>query len=260
MPASLPLTTTRVQIAKTSRPAAGGVGTVEITETISNVPAAQGNLNVPSVWSLSVELQTCTIVFLDVTGDFAQAQFLAIHRITNEWTAPVLVETENYKVLLGPSRSVDVSSAQVSISVPQGVAIDDAAPPNGTYFLLCCSIAVAQASPTRLTSGSAESKDPAMKASNGGVGGGGGAGGGVPGAPGPKPGPDSDLDKVKALEAESARIREKLKIARAHGQADAAAHVEGLLGLVEKHIGEAAIAAARREIEQLGRDALILAG
>jgi hypothetical protein len=63
---------------------------------------------------------------------------------------------------------------------------------------------------------------------------------------------------VKALEAEAARIREKLKIARAHGQAEAAGQAEGLLALVEKHIGEAAVAAARREIEQLGRDALIL--
>jgi hypothetical protein len=99
-------------------------------------------------------------------------------------------------------------------------------------------------------------KTPSGGGGGGGNGGGGGGGGNGGGNPQPKPdSPPSDLDALKKLQAEAKAIRDKLAIARQYGQAHAADHEEQLLGLVERHIGEAAIALAKKEIEQLGKDA-----
>lgn len=126
----------------------GKKSTKDITATTA---PAQTNQYEHADWRLSSALPSATIAFFDVAGSYAQAIFLGIHRITNEWNQDVIVETEHFKTRVGPSRSIDVSSAQVTISAPPGVGIDDANPPHGTYMLLCCSIAVAQASAAKLT-------------------------------------------------------------------------------------------------------------
>jgi len=228
--------------------------------TTATTAPAQTNQYEHADWLLSRALPSATIAFFDVAGNYAQALFLGIHRITNESGQDVIVETEHSKTRVGPSRSIDVSSAQVTISVPPGLVIDDSKPPHGTYQLLCCSIAVAQASAARLSG--TDTPAPSLKTPSGGGGGGGGNGGngggpnGGGGKPQPKPDPPpTDLDALKKLQAEAKAIRDKLAIARQYGQADAADHQEQLLGLVERHIGQAAIALAIREIEQLGRDA-----
>lgn len=211
-------------------------------------------------WLLSTALPSATIAVFDIVGNYAQGIFLSIHRITNEGGQDVVVETEHSKTLLGPGRSIDVSSAQITISVPAGAVINDLNPPHGGYQLLCCSIVVAQASAARLSG--TDTPAPSLKTPGGGGGGGNGDGGngggpnGGGGKPQPKPDPPpSDLDALKQLEAEAKAIRDKLDIARRHGQGHAADQQEQLLKLVERHIGEAAIALAIKEIEQLGRDA-----
>jgi len=223
--------------------------------TTATTAPAQTNQYEHADWRLSRALPSATIAFFDVAGNYAQAIFLGIHRITNESDQDVIVETEHSKTRLGPSRSIDVSSAQVTISAPPGVVIDDSKPPHGIYQLLCCSIAVAQASAARLSG--TDTPAPSLKTPSGGGGGGNGGGSnGGGGKPQHKPDPPpSDLDALKKLQAEAKAIRDKLAIARQYGQADAADRQEQLLGLVERHIGQAAIALAIIEIEQLGRDA-----
>ena len=252
--------TSTVTTSETDVDSSGKKSTKDITATTA---PAQTNQYEHADWRLSSALPSATIAFFDVAGSYAQAIFLGIHRITNEWNQDVIVETEHFKTRVGPSRSIDVSSAQVIISTPPGVAIDDGNPPHGSYMLLCCSIAVAQASAAKLTG--TDTPAPSLKTPTGGGGGSNGGGNGDGGNPKPKPDPPkppppTDLDALKKLLDEVKQIEEKLALARKYGQAKAADHLAELLAIVEKRIGQAAIALADNEINQLGTDAAALGG
>ena len=188
-------------------------------------------------------------------GSFAQAVYLGIHRITNDGPAAVNVETENTVISLETGNSVDVSSTLVKISLP----LEATGEAKGTYMLLCCSLAVAQGAQLKSSAGG---PGPAGGAPAGGAPAGGGPAGGAPAGGGPAgggpagggPAGNAGLDALQALLKEIERLKAKLKIAREHGESDAAEKVEkGLLAILEGEIGKAAIADARRELQELGK-------
>jgi hypothetical protein len=211
-----------------------------------------------ATWVLTERQKSATIVFFDILGSWAQAQYLAIHRITNDWDKEVIVQTEHNFVHLGPANSLDVSSTEVTISVPATVVhIPPGDQPHGTYKLLCCSMAMAQA-PAPKPAGA--SSDPAMKTPGGGGGGGGNGGGGGGGngnPPGkdPVPVPPDPMKPLNDLVAEKKKIEDKLVLAKAHGVPDSVINeINGLLKILDGEIGQAVIAEARAELEQLGKD------
>lgn len=207
----------------------------------------------PATWQLTAAHPSIRLVQFDIIGNFAQAIYLSIHRITNAWDQEVLIETDLEYMRLAPGNSIDVSSSEIILSLPTGAVINPAHPAQGTYMLLCCSMALAQAGSRPKASAS----DTAMKSPGGASGGNGGNGGGGSGngdpLPGPKPDPSADLNALKALEEEIARINAKLDIARKHGHKAAADHLGGLINILNDKIGEAAIDAANKELTALGK-------
>jgi hypothetical protein len=248
-------TSKKITETDTSTPA-GGQATVtkkerdvDITTTSTPTPSQY----VSATWQLTATHPSIRLVQFDIIGSFAQAIYLAIHRITNAWDQEVLIETDLEYLRLTPGNSIDVSSSEITLSLPAGAVINPAKPAEGTYMLLCCSMALAQAGTRPKSSAS----DTAMKppgggnSGNGGNGGGGGGNGDPP--PGPKPDPNADLNALKALEDEIARINAKLDIARKHGHKAAADHLVGLINILNDKIGQAAIDSANKELSALGK-------
>lgn len=196
-------------------------------------------------WMLSATDPSVDLVRFDIVGGYAQAVYLAIHRVTNSGPHPVNVETDKEILRLEVGNSIDVSATQVRVTQLHSWA--GGGPSKGTYMLLCCTLAVGQ--------GAQPKKDPS---GHGGCGGGSSKDGAVSGGdptptPPTDPTPPNGLDALEALKKEVARIRAKLKIAREHGEDAAAKNVEGLLAILEREIGKAAIAEARREMDSLGK-------